>query len=319
MLPLLVTVFGLPFLLVGSDLKLEDISLHLSTNASIVWKAATNDLPKSYGVFTRAPRFFSPNVISNAILLASFPLPRAIFASTNILRLQDGEKDRWSRALNVLPESGQIDYEIRFDSGNPSGVPAAEEVSKRAWNYAARFEIGASELLEKPESRRTNRCDHKNTNQICSRRTFLTRKVDGIEMRDFGFGITIGGEGQIKRFELLWPELKLRETHVAASLEEIIRLIRANKAAVLPNENEPDYFARVKTLAKTKKLTLTKITPFYAEGRYGEPPEKQLSKLISPMVELEGRAELDDTIVDVRLLSPILTTDIARFLKQEKD
>jgi hypothetical protein len=51
---------------------LEDLSPHLSTNAQIIWKAPTNNLPKSFCIYKKLPRVFSAAVISNALMLASF-------------------------------------------------------------------------------------------------------------------------------------------------------------------------------------------------------------------------------------------------------
>jgi hypothetical protein len=43
-----------------------------STNAQIIWKAPTNNLPKSFWIYKKLPRVFSAAVISNALMLASF-------------------------------------------------------------------------------------------------------------------------------------------------------------------------------------------------------------------------------------------------------
>jgi hypothetical protein len=41
---------------------------------------------------------------------------------------------------------------------------------------------------------------------------------------------------------------------------------------VVPNAGEETYFQRVRTLANAKKVTITRITPYYGEGVYGKTP-----------------------------------------------
>ncbi len=72
-------------------------------------------------------------------------------------------------------------------------------------------------------------------------------------------------------FWVRWSNLERYKNEHPASQDEIIRCIRAHKAIIMPNF-QPRDFAALRGLAGTKKLTITKITPYYGEGIFGEVP-----------------------------------------------
>ena len=75
--------------------------------------------------------------------------------------------------------------------------------------------------------------------------------------------------------------------------------------------------ARVKTLSTATKVTITKITPYYGEGVYGEAPENgetPLFQSVTPFAELEAVAVLENTNANVTLYSPLLITEVDRLL-----
>ena len=48
------------------------------------------------------------------------------------------------------------------------------------------------------------------------------------------------------------------------------------------------HFARIKSFSNTKKFTVTKVTPYYGEGIYGEmPTNNEPAKYLTPIAELE--------------------------------
>lgn len=301
----------------GAQLTIEDISPRFPPDVKIVWAASTNHLPKLLPIYRRGEQVFSASVISNAIALASFPIPQKITASSNSLTLRDREGDRWSRAFHILPEFGQIDYQDRSDLRGAAGVPNTDEVSNLAWEYAVRLGIARSELVEKPESRRTEECQHGPAkDQICSRGTFLTRKQGDFEFRDFGFQIDFGSQAQIRRFYLIWPDLKPCETLAVAPSEQIIACIKARKAPLTLTADGSVDWDKLNALTKTSKLTITLITPIYTEGRYGDTSEgADASGDVAPYAELECIADLGVTNVHARLLAPILSVDADKLVK----
>jgi hypothetical protein len=82
---------------------------------------------------------------------------------------------------------------------------------------------------------------------------------------------------------------------------------------VVPHEDEPDFFGRIKTLAGAKTFTVMKITPIYGEGVFGDAPaNEEPPKVIAPFAELEAVADFGSSNMPVRLLSPILASEIVR-------
>jgi hypothetical protein len=68
-------------------------------------------------------------------------------------------------------------------------------------------------------------------------------------------------------------------------------------------------------LAKAKKLTITKITPVYAEWVFGTAPTNDVPcKFATPFAELEAVADFGTSNATVRLVSPILLSDVNRLL-----
>ena len=160
------------------------------------------------------------------------------------------------------------------------------------------------------------------TNQICGRGVFLCRLLDGVSFTGIGddganggFWIEFGSHGQIRNFSLVWPELKRAAFHPTASPQQIVACIRAYKTMTPPIGQEANYFERINNYSNAKKLTITKITPCYGEGVYGETPTNdEPSKIIAPFAELEAVADFGNTNINVHLLSPVLAPDVVRLI-----
>ena len=149
----------------------------------------------------------------------------------------------------------------------------------------------------------------------------MSRKLDGIgffgEANDIteGFSIEFGSHGQIRSFELVWPNLKPDQNNRTASRDEIIRCIRQQRILIFPDSDELNYFERVKGLASARTFTITKITSYYGEGVFGETPTNDSpAEFIAPFAELEAIADFGNSNATVRLLTPILSSEISRLL-----
>lgn len=59
-------------------------------------------------------------------------------------------------------------------------------------------------------------------------------------------------------------------------------------------------------LAQARKLTITKITLGYGEGRYGETPVERTEQPISPFAKLECIAEIGEENLNCKFYCPIL-------------
>jgi len=315
------TAIGLVLLLAGLPLasslardtvSLESISPNFPASARMIWQVPSSQLPKSFSIYTSVPTIFPASVLSNAFRLASLPMPRTLTASTNTLHARDNDSEFWSRSLVVLPFCGQLGCHVRADPTNPTSVPSAAEVTQLAWQYAAMLGLNSADLFERPQSRRVRMCEHGPfTNHVGARGTFLTRKIGGIGLRDYGLEVEFGAHKQLRHFTVLWPTLKLAATAPTATPQQIIQSIRARKTplAMLEPEGYIDR-ATLAALEKTRTLTITNLTPFYAEGRYGKGPSNGPDQVFTPYAELEATAQLDRTNLHIRLFAPILAQDV---------
>ena len=100
----------------------------------------------------------------------------------------------------------------------------------------------------------------------------------------------------------------------------MIECIRKRKALFVPAENEVDYFARIKQLAAVQTLRITKITPYYAEGVFGqEPTNNAPAEFVTPLAEVEIVADFGTNKTAAVVVLPILSSDVNRLLENKAD
>ena len=309
--------------------SLESFSLHFPTNTEILWQAPTNHLPKIFWIYKRLPpRPFLASVISNAVILASlqdkgFPKPSTnaffIWSAPNLCGMSFS-------IFSIQPASTTISFSSTNQNHPTGDIPDKETAMQRAFEYAAQFGLNQSNLTPKDVSPKLNTggCGETLTNDICVRRILLARKLDGVSFfgdandGSEGFSIEFGSREQIRSFAFVWPNLETDQKSLTASPEEIIRCIREHKVIVLPDDDEPNYFGRIKMLAKARIFTITRITPYYGEGILGEmPTNDEPPKVIAPFAELEAVADFGNSNATVRLLSPIISHEMTRLLERK--
>jgi hypothetical protein len=284
-------------------LAIEDISPHLPSNALVVWQAATNHLPLSFWTYEKASQKFSAAAVSNALALGGFqlkPFPKSLAKPITIWD-KEIEGDPRPDYLLVSPEFGITCRRQR----HPVGKGDTNALVERTWQYAQRLGIDKSLLAQKENS------EGGWTVSLC-------RKIDGIPFWDAtqGFSVQYGAHGEILSFVLMWPELQRQRQEDVASPDSIINCIHASKTPVIPKEDEPDYFARIKTLATVKKLTISRITPYYVEGRYGEQTnDREPMKFVEPVTALDVVADWGNSNATFQLFAPLLKTDVERLIK----
>ena len=326
-----VLVFANAFSAFAASPTLEELSSHLFTNATIVWQAPTNHLPKYFWIYQRQlPRIFSATVISNAIVLGSlqgsgFPQP-----STNETCISIEPPCPCGNACNffINPNEASMSFgSTNYTNGSPNGIPSDEVIAKRAWECVPKLGLDPTQMIQKSfftHLFNTYLMTGKDgTDFVCGRGVYLSRQLDGVAFFSAdntgddgeGFSIEFGSYGQIRSFSLRWSTLERYESQQSASLQEITRCIKAHKIVVVPGIAERNYFARLRTLAKAKKLTITKITPVYAEWVFGKDPTNDVPcKFATPFAELEAVADFGTSNATVRLVSPILLSDVNRLL-----
>ena len=311
----------------------EELSSRLFTNAAIVWQAPTDKLPKQFWIYQRElPRIFPATVISNAIVLGSlqgkgFPKP-----STNDFFIPEDKGPNYPGALATLfgirPSDANLYFSVpNYGAGSGDKIPSDGTIAARAWKYAPQVGLDPAQMVQ--ERFYTHLCDSDTngqvTNHVCGRGVFLSRQLDGISFFSAdnegsgaeGFSIEFGSRGQIRFFSLRWSMLERHESQPIANPQDIIRCIQAHKTFVLPTPDEEDYFARLKKLANVNKLTITKITPYYGEGMFGEVPTNDVPcEFAMPFAELEAVADFGNSNLTVRLLSPIISSEVRRLLEK---
>jgi hypothetical protein len=298
-----------------------------STNTAIIWQAPTNNLPQSFWIYKRLPpRPFLASVISNAVVLASLQdrgFPKASTNAFYILSVPD-PCGVMSSIFSIQPASTTISFSSTNRNNSTEGIPSDAAIVMRAWNCAFQFALDSKHLMLKGLTSHFNLDTNgdKLPNQICGRGVYLSRQLDGIcfwgngdDSPNEGFWIEFGSYGQIRSFSLNWPNLERDKNQQTASPQQIVNCIKAYKTIVLPNADEEAYFKRVKTLANAKTFTITKITPYYCEGIIGEAPTNDVPpEFVTPFAELEAVADFGNSNATVKLLSPIISSEVSRLL-----
>jgi hypothetical protein len=297
-----------PLLARAGTVTLENISPHLATNAQIVWKASTIDLPKELWTYQKRRQVFSNVTISNALLLGEFTLKPFPKAFTKPITLWDAtaEGDPQPDYFAVDPDSGSITFRRqRRLVGEGDSTPNA--IIERTWRYAT--QLG----MEKAQLSQATIADNSTVS--------LPRRLDGIPFREDmeGFSVQYGTQGEIRSLNLVWPRLE-RATQERVIGSNILTLcIRAFKTPVLPHSDEPDYFRRVKTLSNAQALTITNIVVYYSEGRFGrQPDETKPETFVGPIAVLDAVADFGTSSIAVKLLAPLLASDADRLLAGKK-
>jgi hypothetical protein len=227
--------------------------------------------------------------------------------------------------FSIIPKSATISYGLPHPGTNTSGIPADKILVQRAWACAVQLGVDPVQVAFKEMTSRFNQDENYNdlTNQLCGRGVFLSRQLDGFFFTDIGdnganggFWIEFGSHEQIRAFSLVWPDLKRDKFQKTASPQQIIVCIEAHKIIVLPNAGEEKYFERVKSLANAKTFTVTKITPNYGEGVFGEVPTNDVPpEFATPFAELEAVADFGNSNATVRFVSPIISSEVNRLLR----
>jgi hypothetical protein len=228
-----------------------------------------------------------------------------------------------------MPNDASISYAIpNFSSGSEKDIPNNEIIVKRAKECVRQLGLDPAKLIQ--NSIYTYSYDDDDgagnvTHHVYGRGIFLSRKIDGFGFFSAnndgegaeGFSIEFGSHGQIRDFSLRWPNLEPDAIQQTARPEQIIDCIKSHKIIVLPEKDEPNYFARVRNLARAKRFTVTKITPYYYDyqGVFGSlPANEEAAKFIFPMAELEAVADFGTSNVTVRFVCPILSSEIIKLL-----
>jgi len=254
---------------------------------------------------------FSATTISNAIILASFQDKGFPQPSTNQVILWDNrfEGEPQPPDFAILPDEGQLSYSLG-DRAPDSAEKVANDAAalQRAWDCLQQLGIDRSEFVKT------------NAASAGAWGVFLPRQIDGIQFGNESEGFSwqqFGSHGKVRLFCLLLPKLERQENSPTATPQQIIACVRAHKTALNPG-GKSDYFARLKSLTKAEKLTITRITPFYGEGIYRETlTNDEPPRVVAPIAELDAVADFGNSNMPIRLFSPITISEVARLSRPD--
>jgi hypothetical protein len=226
--------------------------------------------------------------------------------------------------FGISPADANLYFEAPHPDINSTDIPSDKVLIKRAWECASQLGVDLTQAApEKPSFIfNSDKEGNRLTNQICARRVFLSRQLDGVAFYDHhdngwseGLSFALGSGGKLRSFYLDWPELQRTERRQTASVQQIIALIRAHRIIVLPNVDEETYFQRIKTLANATTFSITNITPYYLDGELGDTNQNYLPpKYATPIAELDAVAGFGNSNAAVRMFSFILSSDATRAL-----
>jgi hypothetical protein len=327
----LAAVFATIFSFQAAAANRENFCPHFPADTPIIWQA-TNQLPPGFWIYKRLPpHAFSATVISNAVILASlqskgFPVP-----STNDFFISEDKGANYQGPIPVIfeinPATATLSYFMPHPDTDIFDIPTDDILQSRAWACALQLGVDPRQVILKKMTSDFNwdQNDGYLTNQVSGRGVYLSRLLDGITFTDIGneaanggFWIEFGRHGQIRDFSLVWPNLKREVFQATASPRQIIACIRAFKTMTLPLGEEPGYFTRLKHFSEAKKVIVTKITPYFREGIYGEwPANDEPPQIIAPFAELEAVVDYGTSNAPVKLLSPILGSEVSRLLAEK--
>jgi hypothetical protein len=288
-----------------------------ATNVQIVWKAPTNHLPKSFWVYRRLPHIFPETVISNARAIGSLPAKGPVLLWTNkayIITPPWKGPGKFPSDLVINHEGAMLEFQARNQGmDSATNIPSDEVLAKRAWDYA--FQLGVDREQVTQESVENRDVQYQKilgveTNQVFWRIVNLSRRIDGFGFFENveGFSAHFGNNGQLKQCSLSWPNLEPFQIQQMPNGEEIVNWIRAGRSMPEPEVLEDQDHNRLHALRNSKKLTITKITPLYGEGFFGEMPKSNdvRSDFVSLMMVLEVAIEPQTTGRALHLLCPML-------------
>ena len=311
----------------------KELSSHLFTNAPIVWQLQTNHLPKQFWIYQRhLPRIFSATVITNAIVLGSLQSKGYPQPSTNQTCIVAEPPNPCCNVCNFFidPSEASMEYlSPNYKNGSPSGLPSNEDIIERAWECVPQLGLDPAHMIQKSffeHSFNADQTEVGSTNFICGRGVFLSRLLDGFSFFSpdnqgtdaEGLSLELGSYGEIRYYCFRWSALERYEQQQTANFKEIGECIKAHKAIVLASPDEVDYFARLRTLAKAKKLTITEITAVYCDWVFGTIPTSGVPcKFAIPIAELKAIADFGTSNTTVRLISPILSSEVKRLMQSK--
>ena len=308
------TCYGITF---GQSVPFERLGNSLAqTNFDLVWSAPTNDLPHAAWIYRALPSKISSDVISNLVALGLFTERdrKNIPENPNLISYADPTR---KRSLLINTAWSFIDYKNSDakDMHIAEGVPDKELAFEIATNWLAKLGIDSSQLAKKTNGERRIVFSEETTifykakgmpayaTNISMCAVTFKRTLDGVEISGGsargGSDIEIGNHAKIYRILVSWREYERDKLYPIATPKTLLMWIREGKAVWYPS---PD--SQVTELSFVKKMTITKVTPYYYSDAYGV--DDKPYDWAAPFAEMEATIDNGVTNFNVRIDCPII-------------
>jgi hypothetical protein len=245
------------------------ISIPARANLDVRWEA-TNEFPRKVWTYQLLPNDFSPEIISNIMILCSFTEKDKVQQDTNGVTFKSPDG---SRTLSISFPSGGI----RYDTPEPhyvlkpdffKGVPPMEEMPELTKNILQTMGIELSEIQKKTNgipyfyfSERGYEYfpNHTVVTNTWARTVVFRRSVDGMVVVGTICELYFGEHGKISKLSITWPRLQRIKSYRTVSKKDVINFLREGKADRGPAPDNAPYI----DWPSIKSVTITEAMPSY--------------------------------------------------------
>jgi hypothetical protein len=195
--------------------------------------------PRKVWVYQLLPNKFSPEIISNVMMLCSFSEKDKIEADTNGITFQSVGR---SRTLSISFSSGEFEYEtpeVHYSPTNLAvGVPSTNQLPEVAKDVLSKLHINFSDIIGWLG---TNKVDFSEPltmffvgdttiTNIPYRTVYFRRSVDGMPIAGHFYRFNVGEHGKISKISIAWPNLRRVKSYRAVSPKDVINFLRSGNA-----------------------------------------------------------------------------------------
>jgi hypothetical protein len=235
---------------------------------TVHWQDSTK-FPRRVWDYQFLPNDFSPEIISNVMMLCSFTEKDKVEDDINGITFQSSDG---SRKLSISFPSGSIHYEIPEPQYSPTnlaiGVPLISQLPPMATNVLNKLHVCLSDITGYSGTNKIEYLEpvfteyyigHTSITNIAYRSVLFRRVVDEMPIIGEFYGFNVGEQGKISRLSITWPKLKQIKLHHTLSQKEVINLLRkgdAIRGPVPTRVGDIDW-------ASIKSLTIKMAVPSY--------------------------------------------------------
>lgn len=265
------------------------------------WEAS-NKFPRKVWIYQLLPNKFSPEVISNVMMLCSFTEKNKVQQVTNGVTFKSSDG---SRTLSISYPSSNIHYEIPELNYSPTnlaiGVPLISQLPPMATNVLHKLHIRFSDITGYSGTNKIEYLEpvfteyyigNTSITNIAYRSVLFRRVVDEMPIIGEFYGFNVGEHGKISRLSITWPKLKRIKSYRTLSQREVINLLRkgdAIRGPVPTRVGDIDW-------SRIKSLTIKMAMPSY----------QMKGNRLYPFLRLDVLVDTGNGTVEIGMDCPII-------------